>query len=87
MSQHKKILQKILSGNSDANVPFDKLCNLLSTLGFRMRLRGTSHHIFTKKGVQERINLQPIGNKAKVYQVKQVRDLIGKYNLELKEGE
>lgn len=31
----------------------------------------------------ERINIQPKGNKAKPYQVKQVRELIKKYKLEV----
>jgi hypothetical protein len=39
------------------------------------------HHIFTKRGVEEIINLQPQGNKAKPYQVKQVRALAVKYRL------
>jgi len=42
-----------------------------------------SHIIFFKEGVPEIINLQSKGGKAKAYQVKQVRDLILKYQLEL----
>lgn len=38
-----------------------------------------SHHIFTKTNVEEIINTQPLGAKAKAYQVKQVRILILKY--------
>ncbi len=48
--------------------------------GFSERVKG-SHHIFTKKTVEEIINIQPIGSKAKAYQVKQVRNLILKYKL------
>jgi len=36
---------------------------------------------FTRTGVAEILNLQPNGSKAKVYQVKQVRNLILKYKL------
>jgi len=36
---------------------------------------------FTRTGVSEILNLQPNGSKAKVYQVKQVRNLILKYKL------
>lgn len=43
-------------------------------------LRG-SHHIFTRTGVDEIVNLQPKGSKAQSYQVRQVRQLIVKYNL------
>jgi hypothetical protein len=80
MSKFDKLLQKILSGGSDANVDFVELCNLLSVLGFTERVKG-SHHIFTKDGIEEIINLQSVGNKAKAYQVKQVRNLILKYKL------
>ncbi len=40
-----------------------------------------SHHILRKEGVAEKINLQRAGNKAKPYQVKQVRNVIVKYKL------
>jgi hypothetical protein len=80
MSQHDKLLAKILWGASDKNVPFRGLCRLLLFLGFEQRVRG-SHHIFAKEGVVEILNLQPIGTKAKAYQVKQVRDVILKYKL------
>ena len=39
--------------------------------------------IFVKDGVAEILNLQPIGSKAKPYQVRQVRDVIIKYQLEI----
>jgi len=53
---------------------------LLKGFGFDVRIRG-SHHIFRKEGVVEKINLQRAGNKAKPYQVKQVRNIIVKYKL------
>lgn len=80
MGKHEKLSRKILSGTSDANIPFGDLCSLLKNLGFEMRVRG-SHHIFRKEGVTEKINLQREGNKAKPYQVKQVRNVIVKYKL------
>jgi hypothetical protein len=49
-------------------------------LGFAERVRG-SHHIFTRVDVAEILNLQPKGNKAKAYQVKQVRSVILAYGL------
>lgn len=82
MSRQEKILLKILSGLSDQNVAFDELVLLLEKFGFESRVKG-SHHIFYKTGVEEIINLQPIGSKAKPYQVKQVRQLIQKYKLSL----
>jgi len=53
---------------------------LLKKAGFEERIRG-SHHIFRKEGVLEKINLQRDGSKAKIYQVRQVRNIILKYNL------
>jgi hypothetical protein len=76
----EKILEKILRGTSDANIPFDGLRRVLKRLGFSERIRG-SHHIFSREGVEEILNLQPKGNKAKAYQVKQVRHVILKYSL------
>ncbi len=52
----------------------------MRNLGFDERVRG-SHHIFTKEGIEEITNLQPIGSRAKAYQVKQVRGIILKYKL------
>jgi hypothetical protein len=80
MSKHDKLLEKILRGTSDANVPFEGLCQLLRRLGFEMRIRG-SHHIFFKQSIEEILNLQPNGTSAKPYQIKQVRNLILKYKL------
>jgi hypothetical protein len=48
--------------------------------GFEERIRG-SHHIFSRAGIEEIMNLQPQNRKAKPYQVKQVRNLILKYKL------
>jgi hypothetical protein len=76
----EKTLDKILRGDSDANIRFEELCHLLQTKGFRMRVSG-SHHIFTMTGVSERINLQREGSKAKPYQVRQVRKILANYKL------
>ena len=80
MPKFDKILEKVLRGASDANIDFQDVRQLLSELGFEERIRG-SHHIFTKGGVIEIINLQAKDSKAKPYQVKQVRNLILKYKL------
>jgi hypothetical protein len=80
MSKFAKTLERILRGTSDANIAFEDLCSLLRHLGFAERIRG-SHHIFSREGVAEILNLQPRGGKAKPYQVKQVRGLITSYRL------
>lgn len=71
----EKTLQKLLHGESDSNIRFDELCHLLKAKGFRMRVSG-SHHIFTRPGLLERINLQCEGAKAKPYQVRQIRKIL-----------
>ena len=80
MAKHKKTLLQVLRGSSDSNLSFAELCGLLRHLGFDERIRG-SHHIFTKENVEEILNVQPIGAKAKAYQVKQVRGVILRYRL------
>jgi predicted RNA binding protein YcfA (HicA-like mRNA interferase family) len=75
MGKYDKILIQVMSGTADANIGFDELCQLLTRLGFESRVRG-SHHIFFKQNVVERINLQCDGNKAKPYQVRQIRKII-----------
>jgi len=80
MPKHGSLLDLIFRGGSDSNVPFKPLCRLLDSLGFSERVRG-DHHIFFKDGVEEIINLQPKGSKAKAYQVKQVRAILVKYGL------
>ncbi|MBX3055151.1 MAG: type II toxin-antitoxin system HicA family toxin [Anaerolineae bacterium] len=80
MSKEEKVLLKVLRGTSDANVAFSDLCLLLRHLNFDERIKG-SHHIFTRTGIPEILNLQPKGGKAKAYQVKQVRDVILRYRL------
>jgi len=77
----KRILDKVLTGLSDRNIRFSKLRNLILSLGFDERIKG-DHHIFTKAGVVEIINLQPLKDgRAKAYQVKQVRSIILRYKL------
>ncbi len=80
MNKYEKLIAQILLAQSDANIDFEELCGLLERLGFEKRIRG-SHHIFRKSGIEERINLQRDGAKAKRYQVKQVRDVLLAYNL------
>ena len=80
MGQPEKLLLKVLRGTSDAHIGFDELCKLLGGLGFEHRVRG-SHHMYSKAGVADLINLQRDGANAKPYQVRQVRNVIVKYKL------
>ena len=78
MGTFEKLLYSILCGTKDSNISFNDLRKVLETFGFECRIKG-DHYIYTKEGVDEIINIQPQGNKAKPYQVKQVRNLILKY--------
>lgn len=80
MSQYEKLLLRILCGTQDSNVAFCDLQKVLTSLGFIVRIKG-DHFIYTRDDVDEIINIQPKGNKAKPYQVKQVRKIILKYQL------
>ena len=80
VGKHEKLLLRIIQGRSDRNTGFEELRKLLLHLGFDERIRG-SHHLFRKTGVEEMINLQKDGNKAKPYQVKQVRAVLLRYRL------
>jgi hypothetical protein len=76
-----KLLARILAGTSDQNISFTDLVTLLRHLGFAVRIVG-SHHIFSREGVAEILNLQPRHDgTAKPYQVKQVRQVITRYRL------
>jgi predicted RNA binding protein YcfA (HicA-like mRNA interferase family) len=62
------------------------MCALLGRLGFQERTRG-SHYVFRRTGVEELINLQRDGDKAKVYQVRQVRAVLVRNGLTTIEGD
>ena len=80
MGKYQRLLLTILQGASDANIGFEDLCHLLRRLGFEERVRG-SHHLFGKSGIEEMLILQRDGNKAKPYQVRQVRVVLLRYKL------
>ena len=80
MGKTDKLIHVILGGSSDASISFKSLCALLKRMEFKERIKG-DHHIFTRIDVEEIINLQPIGSKAKPYQVKQIRRLFIKNQL------
>jgi hypothetical protein len=77
----KKIINKVLSGLSDQNIRFASLRKLLISFNFVERIKG-DHHILTREDIVEILNIQPHSNgKAKAYQVKQIRNIILRYQL------
>ncbi len=83
MGKRRKVLERILSGRSDANILFEQARALLLYLGFEERTRGKHQHKFFRSDIEELVNLQEVeGGKCKPYQVKQLRDVLLKYKLE-----
>lgn len=58
MARTHKLLEQILRGDADANIPFSGMVQLLRRLGFEERAKG-SHRIFFRQGIAEILNLQP----------------------------
>ena len=77
MSTTEKLYFSIISGLQDKNINLQKL---LDILGFDCRIRG-DHFIYSYDNFRENINIQPSGNMAKPYQVKQVRNFLQKYQI------
>ena len=81
MTRLSRFLERVLGGTADRSLRFEDLRHLLLAPGFDERIRG-SHHIFTRRGVSEILNLQPRdGGMAKPYQARQVREVIVRYRL------
>ena len=79
MSPAAKILEAAKANN--ASVAFADLKKLVVAAGWVLKRSKGSHHIFSRRGTVEIINLQSDGPKAKAYQVDQVLALIEKYSI------
>lgn len=82
MATADKLMQSVMSGQQDQNIKFRDLQKLLDILGFECRIRG-DHFIYSFRDLPENINIQPAGNMAKPYQVKQIRNFLLKYHMGL----
>lgn len=80
MNQHK-LLQKALA--SPNNLHFSEARALAEAFGFRLTRINGSHHIFVHSNVRELLNLQEVRGRAKPYQVRQLLQLVERYNLKL----
>ena len=78
---NKKVYTAIMSGKSDNNIKYTDFQNIIIDLGFKFRRYNGSHEIYYHFGIKERMNIQKDGNKAKEYQVKQLRNIILKHKL------
>ena len=53
--------------------------------GFWLDCINGSHHIFVHSDVPELVNLQEVKGKAKPYQVKQLLQIVERYNLQMED--
>ena len=79
-----KLLKKLLSGSK--NIRFSEAVAGAEMFGFRLQRINGSHHIFAHPEVLELVNLQDVKGKAKPYQVKQLLQLVERYNLKMEDG-
>lgn len=82
MATLEKLYLSVITGMQDKNIKFKDLQKLLDVLGFECRIKG-DHFIYSYSNLPENINIQPNGNMAKPYQVKQVRLFLQKYQIQL----
>jgi predicted RNA binding protein YcfA (HicA-like mRNA interferase family) len=80
MNKHK-LLQKLLSGSK--NIRFAEAMACARMFGFRLDRVSGSHHIFLHPDLSELVNLQNVQGKAKPYQVKQLLQIVERYNLQM----
>jgi hypothetical protein len=76
-----KLLEKLK--NSPKNARFRGVWQLAEAFGFQLDRISGGHHIFVHPVVPELLNLQQVRGKAKPYQVRQLLQLVERYNLTL----
>ncbi len=79
----RKTLQKVLAGSK--NVRFQEMLHLAAAFGFHVARISGSHHILSRSGIPELVNLQNVHGQAKPYQIRQFVKLVEKYNLTMME--
>ena len=82
----RAVLARLLAGTV-TNVTFSDAQKLLVALGFdELRIKG-SHHVYGRPGLAEQLNLQDRGGQAKPHQLRQLVDLVRRYDLSIEEDE
>jgi len=79
----RRLLKRILV--APHNVRFGDVVRLAEALGFRVERIEGSHHILIHPNIPELLNLQEVKGEVKPYQVRQMLQLIERYNLTLGE--
>lgn len=82
----KALLDRLLGGTF-TNVSFADARRLVSTLGFEeLRVNG-SHHVYSRPGIAEQLNLQDRIGQAKPYQLRQLVVLVRRYDLRIEDDQ
>jgi len=79
----RKLLQKLLSGSK--NIRFSEAVSCAEMFGFKLDRITGSHHIFLHPDVPELLNIQNVKGQAKPYQIKQLLQIIERYNLQMED--
>lgn len=79
-----ELLGRLARGHLE-NVRFGDLERLIEALGFGLDRVRESHHIYRHPSIRERLNLQDRGGCSKPYQLRQLLELIERYDLELED--
>ena len=82
-AKSRKVLEKALAGSKD--IRFNEAVALAEGFGFHLSRVSGSHHIFVHPQVRELVNLQNVNGKAKPYQIRQLLQLVERYDLRLKD--
>ena len=76
-----RIYNAVIKGQSDSNINYSDFQNLIVDLGFEFKRQNGSHAVYYHNGIGKFMNVQPVGNKAKGYQVRQLRGIINAHGL------
>ena len=79
----RKLFKKILTGSK--NIRFSDARACAENFGFRLDRVSGNHHIYVHPDVTELLNLQNVKGQAKPYQIKQLLQLIERYNLQMED--
>ena len=79
----QKLFLKLLS--SSKNIRFAEARACAEVFGFRLSRVSGDHHIYVHPGIPELVNLQNVGGNAKSYQIKQLLEIIERYDLRLED--
>ena len=82
--KRRKLLARLAAG-AMRNVAFDDFVGLVEAFGFSQVRQSGSHHIYSRPGVPQLVNLQDVNGEAKPYQIRQFLRLVERHNLTMEE--